>query len=249
MRIQQIRNATLKIEYGDVTFLIDPWLQDKGCGFSASTIIPEMAGIHNPMNDLPMPPEEILQGIDYCLVSHVHPDHFTPDYLPKDMKFIVQNADDKEKVQAYGLEQVVVLEQEMAFEHMTLIKTAGTHGDNPAVSLAMGKVSGFLFQGESKQLYIAGDTVFTEDVKKILVKYNPEVIVLNCCAATLPRGRLIMNLDDVGAVCKLYRDSTVIATHLDSVNHATLSSKDIRQYAQDNHLEKLIVPHNGEWIA
>ena len=35
MRIQQIRNATLKIEYGDVTFLIDPWLQDKGCGFSA----------------------------------------------------------------------------------------------------------------------------------------------------------------------------------------------------------------------
>ena len=76
MRIQQIRNATLKIEYGDVTFLIDPWLQDKGCGFSASTIIPEMAGIHNPMNDLHMPPEEILQGIDYCLVSHVHPDHF-----------------------------------------------------------------------------------------------------------------------------------------------------------------------------
>ena len=66
MRIQQIRNATLKIEYGDVTFLIDPWLQDKGCGFSASTIIPEMAGIHNPMNDLPMPPEEILQGIDYA---------------------------------------------------------------------------------------------------------------------------------------------------------------------------------------
>ena len=61
-----------------------------------------------------------------------------------------------------------MLEQEMAFEHMTLIKPAGTHGDNPAVSLAMGKVSGFLFQGESKQLYIAGDTVFSEDVKKFL---------------------------------------------------------------------------------
>jgi len=33
MIIQQIRNATLKIEYGSIIFLIDPWLQDQGTGF------------------------------------------------------------------------------------------------------------------------------------------------------------------------------------------------------------------------
>ena len=45
MVIQQIRNATLKIEYGSNTFLIDPWLQDQGTGFSAKAVRPEMQGI------------------------------------------------------------------------------------------------------------------------------------------------------------------------------------------------------------
>ncbi len=32
MRIQQIRNATLKIRYADQTILLDPWLQDQETG-------------------------------------------------------------------------------------------------------------------------------------------------------------------------------------------------------------------------
>ena len=38
MIIQQIRNATLKIMYGGITFLVDPWLQDQGTGFSARAV-------------------------------------------------------------------------------------------------------------------------------------------------------------------------------------------------------------------
>ena len=44
MVIQQIRNATLKIEYGNITFLIDPWFQDQGTGFSAKAVKAEMQG-------------------------------------------------------------------------------------------------------------------------------------------------------------------------------------------------------------
>ena len=43
MIISQIRNATLKIIYAGYTFLTDLWLSDKGTGFSARTVIPEMA--------------------------------------------------------------------------------------------------------------------------------------------------------------------------------------------------------------
>ena len=43
MIIRQIRNATLKITYAGYTFLTDHWLSDKGTGFSARTVIPEMA--------------------------------------------------------------------------------------------------------------------------------------------------------------------------------------------------------------
>lgn len=51
MIIQQIRNATIKIIYGGITFLIDPWLQDQGTGFSAKAVRPEMQGIKCPMNE------------------------------------------------------------------------------------------------------------------------------------------------------------------------------------------------------
>ena len=98
MKIQQIRNATLKIIYGGLTFLVDPWLQDKGTGFSAMTVSPKMSGIKNPMNELPISPDEIIKGVDYCLVTHVHPDHFTPDYLPKGIKIIVHNDNDFRKL-------------------------------------------------------------------------------------------------------------------------------------------------------
>ncbi|MCI8333741.1 MAG: MBL fold metallo-hydrolase [Lachnospiraceae bacterium] len=97
MRIQQIRNATLKIIYGDSTFLLDPWLQDRGTGFSALTVRSEMKGVKSPLNELPMPPEEILNGVDYCLVTHIHPDHFTENYLPKNIKIMVQNDADLKK--------------------------------------------------------------------------------------------------------------------------------------------------------
>ena len=34
MKIQQIRNATVKIQYGNTVFLVDPWLQEKETGIS-----------------------------------------------------------------------------------------------------------------------------------------------------------------------------------------------------------------------
>ena len=64
MYIQQIRNATLKIRYSGITFLVDPWLQDKGTGFSVEAVRPEMQGMKCPMNDLPGSPKEILADVD-----------------------------------------------------------------------------------------------------------------------------------------------------------------------------------------
>ena len=49
MIIEQIRNATVKITYEDRTFLVDPWLQDKGTGFSVREgLRSEMEGVKNP---------------------------------------------------------------------------------------------------------------------------------------------------------------------------------------------------------
>ena len=110
MKIQQIRNATLKIQYSSITILLDPWLQDRGTGPSFTPVRGKMIGMKNPLNDLPLPPNKILNGVDFCLVTHIHPDHFTADYLPQDIPVMVQNEEDKELVTGMGFSCVTAFE-------------------------------------------------------------------------------------------------------------------------------------------
>lgn len=129
-----------------------------------------------------------------------------------------------------------------------IIRTPAVHGDAATLAERMGEASGFILQGEAKTLYIAGDTVYYDGVRKTIEQYHPDVIVLNCCAATVPSGRLIMNLEDMSEVCKIAPEATIIATHLDSVNHATVTSADVKLFAAQNRLGQIRVPANGESI-
>ena len=82
MKIQQIRNSTLKITILNKTILTDPVLLPKHG-------IESFAGKEkNPIVDLPFPAEEVIQGVDMVLVSHLHQDHFddgAKKMLPKDI--------------------------------------------------------------------------------------------------------------------------------------------------------------------
>lgn len=250
MIVQQIRNATLKIQYDRVMFLIDPWLQDKGTGFSANTVRPEMQGIKCPMNDLPDTPENILQGVDYCLVTHLHFDHFSPDYLPKDLKIVAQNENDAKSIRDMGFENVRSFDSEQIdIGGIAIRKTKAVHGENEATVKRMGEVCGYVFRAPGeKTLYIAADTVYCDEVEQTLEQFKPDVIVLNCCGATVPIGRLIMDTEDVKKVCLKDPTATVIASHLGSVNHAFYTSEDVKDYIASEELSQVLVPANGESI-
>ena len=70
MKIQQIRNATLKVTYAGKIFLIDPWLIGKQKfgsfvdipGKPFSTPDPVREQIPMPIYELPATREEILRG-------------------------------------------------------------------------------------------------------------------------------------------------------------------------------------------
>jgi len=85
MQFQLIRSATLRIEYAQHTFVIDPYL-------AAKHTRPTIAGIsHNPLVDLPCSPLEVIAGIEMVIVSHLHSDHFDPaaqDLLPKNIPIL-----------------------------------------------------------------------------------------------------------------------------------------------------------------
>ena len=248
MKIQQIRNATVKVEMGGVTFLVDPWLQDKGTGFSADTIRPEMEGVKSPLVPLPLTPEEILEGVDACLVTHVHPDHVTKDYLPLDLQMIAQSKEDAEKLRQMGfLEVSFFTEEEMSFGPVRITRTKALHGDTPEAVERMGPASGFVLEAKGeKTLYIAGDTVYFEGISEVIGRFKPEVIILNCCGATTPFGRLIMDAKEAQLVCKDAPEATVIASHLDAVNHATISREEMRAYGKVHHLSRMVAVEDGE---
>ena len=52
--------------------------------------------IEKPICPLPASPEKILSGVDYILVTHLHADHFSPDFLPPDAPMVFQSQEDAE---------------------------------------------------------------------------------------------------------------------------------------------------------
>lgn len=98
-------------------------------------------------------------------------------------------------------------------------------------------------------MYLAADTVYCSEVEQVIGKYHPEAIILNCCEATTPLGRLIMNLSDVEKVCQVAPQAIVVASHLDSVNHALLTWKDIKAFADMRGLSMIRVPKDGECLT
>ena len=111
MKIQQIRNATIKIEYAGKVMLIDPMLGEKGC-------MPPFPFSHhqelrNPIHDLPMTVDELLRDVDCVLLTHLHTDHIDDaayEQLPKEMLIVVQDELDREVVVSHGFKQVKVID-------------------------------------------------------------------------------------------------------------------------------------------
>ena len=102
-----------------------------------------------------------------------------------------------------------------------------------------------------KTLYLAGDTVWNEHVAQSLTRHNPEVIVLNCGDAHIPGlGPIIMNKEDVLAVHRAAPQATLIASHLEAVNHALLSRRELRDYlGEQGILQRVLVPEDGETLV
>ncbi len=150
-----------------------------------------------------------------------------------------------------GFENADAFESELlAIDGVTIHKTKAIHGDRDEVVKKMGEVCGYVFEAPGeKRLYLAADTIYCPEVEQTIKQYQPEAIILNCCEATTPLGRLIMNLSDVEKVCQAAPGAIVVASHLNSVNHALLTRKDIIEFANKKGLFSVRVPDDGECTA
>ncbi|MBF0752013.1 MULTISPECIES: MBL fold metallo-hydrolase [unclassified Pasteurella] len=252
---QHIRNATAKIEMAGSTFLVDPYLAPKGtyAGFEG-TINSQK---RNPLIDMAEPVEKVLEGVDAVIVTHTHADHwdeYAQKMLPKTLPIFVQNAGDAQIIRSQGFKDVRVVGKNTEFNQVKLSKTGGQHGtdqmySNPQFAEILGEAMGVVMQADGeKTLYIVGDTIWNEEVDFALNRYKPEVIVMNTGYAQMEGNSdsIIMGKADVAKARQVAPKADIITVHMDAVNHASVTSDEMRKFVKENNLSKVAVPKESE---
>lgn len=256
MKIQLIRHATTLLTYHQKTFLIDPVFSPKGA-LSAIEGVPNTQS--NPLVDLPFQNDSdllsALQSCDAILVTHTHRDHFDIEALIKLMPSLLDipvfcQPGDPCKIKEAGFTNVQPIASTLNWDGIQITRTKGRHGHG-AIAVAMGTVSGFVFQAEAAPtVYLTGDTVWCTHVRKALEQFQPEVTITYCGEARFGKGKPItMNAKDVAHICNLLPKSQVVAVHMEAWNHCRLTRAALKAYATEAGFgTQVFIPENGDVI-
>jgi L-ascorbate metabolism protein UlaG (beta-lactamase superfamily) len=245
MDLQLLRNATMKIHYKGHTILTDPMLAAVGT-------LPSFAGkAPNPTCPLPLAVEEILADVDLVLVSHLHPDHFDEvavSRLPKDLPILCSPVD-LDRLCAYGFTKVTAVEERLGWHDLIISRTGGRHGSGRILE-RMGPVAGFVIEAEDEPtLYWVGDSIWCQQVAAVVAKLTPQVIVTHSGGATLPgTAPIIMDIKDTLRLAEDAATATVVAVHLEALDHCTVDRMALRLAAENAGInrQRLLIPNDGE---
>lgn len=255
MELTLIRNATLRLTYARRTLLIDPYLADKHS-------LPAYANIsRNPLVDLPRNAAQVVAGIDLTLISHLHTDHFDPaaqQLLPKDTPLLCSPANEA-AIRSKGFHHVTAVVSTHAWGDLRIHRLPGRHGTSADILQMMGEVSGFVFQAaDEPTLYWVGDSVWYDEIAAAIDQWQPDVIVTHSGGAVWgsqrerahARERIIMDAAQTVAMCHYAPRSTIIATHLEALDHCLTSRAELRQAAENAGISpaRLLIPADGETI-
>lgn len=249
MKIQLLRNACLVISIGGKKILIDPMLAPKS---SYPPIQNTSNTLLNPLTDLPISSADLKKLIaetDAVLLTHLHNDHWDPAaraLLAKDIIIYCQPAD-LETICGQGFTNVKAIQDELTWEGIQIIRTGGQHGTGE-IGKRMGAVSGYVIRFEEDNVYIAGDTIWCNEVKQSIDLFKPANIILNGGAARFVTGDpIIMDTQDIIAVCNYIPSSNIYIIHMEAVNHCTESRELTRKIIAANCFDKqCFVPEDGE---
>ncbi|MCK5709227.1 MAG: MBL fold metallo-hydrolase [Deltaproteobacteria bacterium] len=247
MKIRLIRNATLRITYAGKEFIIDPFLLPKDT-------IPSFAGISkNPTVDLLCSPEEVVDGVEMAIVSHMHPDHFdqlAAQLLPVDITLFCQPGDEH-MIRQFGITGATPIIDSTLWEGISITRTDGQHGSG-VMAQQMGKVSGFVFQANGEPtVYWAGDTILYDGVRQVLSEIKPDVIITHSGGAQMQgSGPIIMDAEQTVSICLENPNATLVAVHLEALDHCPVTRAQLRDLARNSDIpdESLLIPQDGETI-
>jgi L-ascorbate metabolism protein UlaG (beta-lactamase superfamily) len=236
MRITLVRNATVILELAGRRILVDPMLDDVG---ARPPIERTRTHVANPTAPLPFPAEDVVRDLDAVIVTHRHRDHLdtkAEELLPRDVPVFCQ-PEDEDALRDLGLDAHPV-ESAIEWDGLRITRTPARHGTGPIAEL-LAPVTGFVLD----DLYIAGDTVWYEEVEATIARHAPRIAVVNAGGAEFIEGGLIvMGIDDVREV--VARVPRVVAVHMEALNHCYLERESLRRA-----LPAVLVPEDGETLS
>lgn len=247
MKVQLIRNATMKLTYAGKTILTDPMFSPKDYFDGFASIV------RNPTVELPSQVEEIMEGVDSIVVSHLHPDHFDKVAalaISKDLLVFCQ-PEDEVKIAEGEFQNILPIEISHVWKGITITRTGGQHGTGKILE-RMGKVSGFIFQADGEPtVYWVGDSIWCEEVENTIKTFSPDIIITHSGGATLPGfDPIIMDGEQTIAVVNAVSEAKVVAIHMESLDHCTVTRKALREMADRASISSsmLLIPEDGETI-
>lgn len=252
MQLRLLRHATLDLEYGGRRLLVDPMLSPAG---ALDPVANAASSARIPLVELPLDQAELealIGRLDGVLVTHVHRDHWdtaAAARLPKALPILAQPAD-ADRFRQDGYSAVTPVPATTTWLGLAVARTGGRHGTGE-IGERMGTVSGFVLRAPGEPtLYLAGDTIWCDEVERAIVSHRPHVIVVNAGAAQfLTGGPITMDAGDVAAVRAAAPRALVVAVHFEAVNHCLLTRDVLRdELARRGLVERVYLPADGETL-
>ncbi|AXK38838.1 MBL fold metallo-hydrolase [Crenobacter cavernae] len=260
MKLTQLRNATVVVEVGESVILVDPMLARAGR-------LPPLRWLArhrraNPLVELPDSADALLDRVTHCLVTHCRKGHFdhldraAVRWLRERNTPVICMPDDAAYLGRRGLNvkplnvETVNHEKIADFLDGTIRPVPCRHGHG-WVGRLMAHGHGYCIElaGEPR-VYLAGDTVLTDEVRQFLTRHQPDVSVIPAGGARFDVGRpIIMGACDAIEVARLTR-GVVVANHLEALDHCPVGRDELRVAARLYGVaERLRVPQDGETLV
>src|SRR4051794_19738978 len=206
----------------------------------------------NPLVELPEPADAIARQAEAVLVSHLHADHLdeTAVRLLAGDRPVLGQPEDADALRERGFTDVRPVEDALEWRGIQVARTPARHGTGE-IGAAMAPASGFLLRGGGEPVvYVAGDTIWCDEVAATLDEQRPDVVVVNAGGARFTQGDpIVMTAEDVVALVRHAPDAQVVAVHLDAINHCLESRAALRErLVAEGVDERVIVPGDGDEV-
>lgn len=252
LKIHQIRNATIIIEYNNQFILVDPMLAPKGKLPSLKYFT--LNRKRNPLVELPAEFEKLKTKINSVLITHCQRGHF--DHLDsygysflretnlrtyasrKDKNFL-----SKRNVNVEALEDGVI----SSFMDGQIETVPALHGRGFMGTLMEHGRGFFIRFPDLPSIYLMGDTVLTPEIEAFIKKNQPDCIVAPAGSARFDFGEeILMTPDELKTLAEI-SDGKILANHLDAIDHCRQTRASLKEFIRANDLGgKIIILNDGE---